>query len=66
MSAAATRLVPRVVGIEIGFSVGSAALVGLLSPYFLLLNGPVAAQGAGALALGVATGGMADGSTGSG
>ncbi|MGC4089113.1 MAG: HAMP domain-containing sensor histidine kinase [Polyangiaceae bacterium] len=59
MSAAATRLVPRVVGIEIGFSVGSAALVGLLSPYFLLLNGPVAAQGAGALALGVATGGVA-------
>ncbi|MFZ5890618.1 MAG: sensor histidine kinase [Myxococcota bacterium] len=59
MSAAATRLVPRVLGVEIGFSVGSAALVGLLSPYFLLLNGPVAAQGAGALALGVATGGVA-------
>ena len=59
MSAAATRLMPRVVGVEIGFSVGGAALVGLLSPYFLLLNGPVAAQGAGALALGVATGGVA-------
>lgn len=59
MSAAATRLVPRVVGIEIGFSLGSAALVGILTPYFLLLNGDVAAQGAGALALGVATGGVA-------
>jgi len=59
MSAAATRLGPRVVGIELGFSIGGAALVGILSPYFLLLNGPVAAQGAGALALGVATGGIA-------
>jgi signal transduction histidine kinase len=59
VSAAATRLSPRVVGIELGFSLGSAALVGLLTPYFLLLSGPLAAQAAGALALGVAAGGVA-------
>jgi signal transduction histidine kinase len=59
MSAAATRLGPRVVTIELCFSLGSAAMVGLLTPYFLLLSGPLAAQGAGALAAGVAAGGVA-------
>jgi signal transduction histidine kinase len=58
MSAAATRLRPRVIGIGLAFSLGSAALVGLLTPYFLLLSGPVATQGATALALGVAAGGI--------
>lgn len=59
MSAAATRLAPRVIGVELGFSLGSAALVGLLAPYFLLLSGPLAAQAAGALAAGLALGGVA-------
>ncbi len=58
MSAAATRLGGRVFAIELGFSLGSAALVGLLTPYFLLLSGPLAAQAASALALGVAGGGV--------
>ncbi|HET9960436.1 MAG TPA: HAMP domain-containing sensor histidine kinase [Polyangiaceae bacterium] len=58
MSAAATRLRPRVVGSELAFSVGSALLVALLTPYFLLLSGPVAVQGAGALSGGVAAGGF--------
>ncbi len=58
MSAAASRLSMRVVGVNIAFSLGSAALVGLLAPYFLLLSGPMAVQGAGALAAGVAAGGL--------
>jgi len=58
MSAAATRLSVRVVGVKLAFSLGAAALVGLLAPYFLLLTGPIAAQGAAALAAGVAAGGV--------
>lgn len=57
MNRAAMRLLPRVVGIELGFSLASAALVGLLTPYFLLLSGPIAVQGATALASGIALGG---------
>src|SRR5688500_10535155 len=34
-------------------------MVGLLTPYFLLLSGPLAVQGAAALAAGVAGGGVA-------
>jgi signal transduction histidine kinase len=55
----ATRLLPRVVSIELGFALSSAALVSLLTPYFLLLSGEIAVQGATALALGVALGGGA-------
>lgn len=59
MSSPATRLLPRVVGTELGFSLGSAGLIGLLAPHFLLLSGQVALQGATALALGAALGGVA-------
>lgn len=59
MNRSATRLLPRVVGIEFAFSMGSALLVSLLTPYFLLLSGPIAVQGAAALAAGVAVGGTA-------
>lgn len=58
MNRAATRLTVRVVGIELGFAVSSALLVSVLTPYFLLLSGPVAVQGAAALATGVALGGV--------
>ncbi|HEY8944487.1 MAG TPA: histidine kinase dimerization/phospho-acceptor domain-containing protein, partial [Polyangiaceae bacterium] len=59
MNRSATRLLPRVVGIELAFSLGSALVVSVLTPYFLLLSGPVAVQGATALAAGVAGGGTA-------
>jgi signal transduction histidine kinase len=58
MSAAATRLRPRVIGIELGFSLGSAAVVGVLAPHLLLLSGVVAVQGAAALAVGMVAGGV--------
>lgn len=59
MNPGALRLLPRVVGLQVGISLGSAALVGFLTPYFLLLTGEVAVQGAAALALGIAGGGGA-------
>ena len=59
MSAAATRLRPRVIGIELGFSLGSAAVVGVLAPHLLLLSGSIAIQGAATLAAGMVSGGIA-------
>jgi signal transduction histidine kinase len=56
MSAAATRLRPRVIGIELGFSLGAAAVVGVLAPHLLLLSGPIALQGATTLAIGMVAG----------
>lgn len=53
----ATRLVPRIFVIELGFALASAALISLLTPHLLLLSGPLATQGAAALATGVALGG---------
>ena len=58
MSAAATRLRPRVIGIELGFSLGSAAVVGVLAPHLLLLSGSIAVQGAATLATGMVSGGI--------
>lgn len=59
MNQAATRLLPRVAGIELAFSLGSALLVSVFSPNLLLLSGPIATQGAAALAVGLAVGGAA-------
>ncbi|HLV64529.1 MAG TPA: HAMP domain-containing sensor histidine kinase [Polyangiaceae bacterium] len=58
MSARATRLRSRVVGIQLGFSVSAAVVVGVLAPHLLLLSGSIAVQGAATLAVGVALGGV--------
>jgi signal transduction histidine kinase len=53
----ASRLIRRVVGWQLGFSVFGGLLVALLAPRLLLLGGAVALQGALALGLGVLVGG---------
>lgn len=59
MSAAATRLPPRVVGTELAFSLASATVVGVLAPHFLLLSGDAATEGAFSVGGGLLLGGLA-------
>jgi signal transduction histidine kinase len=54
---AATRLIARVLGWQLAFTLGSIALLATLAPHFLLLNGAVATEGIETLGLGIAVGG---------
>jgi signal transduction histidine kinase len=54
---AAARLIARVLGWQIAFTLGSIGLLAALAPHFLLLTGPVATEGIETLSLGIAAGG---------
>jgi signal transduction histidine kinase len=54
---AAARLIARVMGWQIAFTVGAILLLAALAPHFLLLSGPVADEGIQTLSLGIAVGG---------
>ncbi len=58
MNAAAARLIARVLGIELSFTLASSALLALLTSHFLVLSGQVAFEGAETLALSVLAGGV--------
>src|SRR3954468_13839953 len=57
MNAGAARLIQRVLAIEVLFTLAASVLLVLLTSHFLVLSGPVAAEGAEALALAVLAGG---------
>lgn len=57
MNRAAARLIARVLGWQIAFTLGSIGLLAALAPHFLLLSGPVATEGIEILSLGIAAGG---------
>src|SRR5665811_2312631 len=54
----AARLIQRVLGIELLFTLASSALLGLLTSHFLVLSGSVASEGAETLSLAVLVGGL--------
>jgi signal transduction histidine kinase len=58
MNPAAARLIARVLGWQLAFTLGSIALLAALAPHFLLLNGAVATEGIETLAFGIAVGGL--------
>ena len=58
MIAEASRLVPRILGIQLLFSVGSATLVAVIAPWLLLYRGPLATAGTIVLLLGIGAGGV--------
>jgi signal transduction histidine kinase len=57
LNRAAARLIARVLGWQIAFTLGSIGLLAALAPHFLLLSGPVATEGIEILSLGIAAGG---------
>ncbi len=57
MNPAAARLIARVLGWQLAFTLGSIALLAALAPHFLLLSGAVATEGIETLAIGIAAGG---------
>lgn len=58
MNPAAARLIARVLGWQLAFTLGSIALLAALAPHFLLLSGTVASDGIETLAMGIAAGGL--------
>jgi signal transduction histidine kinase len=58
MNPAAARLITRVLGWQLAFTLGTIALLAALAPHFLLLNGPVAEDGIETLSFGIAAGGF--------
>lgn len=57
MNRAASRLVARVLGWQLAFTLGSIALLAALAPHFLLLSGAVATEGIETLSVGILAGG---------
>jgi signal transduction histidine kinase len=57
MNPAAARLIARVLGWQLAFTVGAVGLLATVAPHFLLLNGLVASDGIQALSLGILAGG---------
>lgn len=58
MNPAAARLIARVLGWQLAFTLGTIALLAALAPHFLLLSGPVATEGIETLSEGIAVGGL--------
>jgi signal transduction histidine kinase len=57
LNPAAARLIARVLGWQLAFTVGTILLLAGLAPHFLLLSGAVATEGIETLALGIVVGG---------
>ena len=57
MNQAAARLIARVLGWQLAFTLGTIALLAALAPHFLLLSGTVATEGIETLSEGIAVGG---------
>lgn len=57
MNPAASRLIARVLGWQVAFTLGAIALLAALAPHFLLLSGAVASEGITTLGLGILAGG---------
>ena len=57
MNPAASRLIARVLGWQLAFTLGSILLLAALAPHFLLLNGAVATESIETLSLGIVAGG---------
>jgi signal transduction histidine kinase len=58
MNPAAARLIARVLGWQLAFTLGTIALLAALAPHFLLLSGSVATEGIETLSEGIAVGGL--------
>ncbi|HKY35253.1 MAG TPA: HAMP domain-containing sensor histidine kinase [Polyangiaceae bacterium] len=58
MNPAAARLIARVLGWQIAFTLGAVLLLAALAPHFLLLSRPVASEGIETLSLGIVVGGL--------
>lgn len=58
MNRAASRLIARVLGWQLAFTLGSILLLAALAPHFLLLSGAVATEGIETLSLGIVAGGL--------
>jgi signal transduction histidine kinase len=58
MNPAAARLIARVLGWQLAFTLGTIALLAALAPHFLLLSGSVATEGIQTLSEGIAVGGL--------
>ena len=58
MNPAAARLIARVLGWQLAFTLGTIALLAALAPHFLLLSGLVAQGGIVSLSVGIAVGGV--------
>jgi signal transduction histidine kinase len=59
LNPAAARLIARVLGWQVAFTLGTVLLLAALAPHFLLLNGTVASDGVETLSLGLVVGGLA-------
>ena len=57
MNPAASRLIARVLGWQLAFTLAAVALLAALAPHFLLLSGVVADEGIQTLSLGILAGG---------
>jgi signal transduction histidine kinase len=57
LNRAASRLIARVLGWQLAFTLGSILLLVALAPHFLLLSGAVATEGIETLSLGILAGG---------
>ncbi|HYQ18810.1 MAG TPA: hypothetical protein VEQ58_23705, partial [Polyangiaceae bacterium] len=57
MNRAASRLIARVLGWQLVFTLGAIALLAALAPHFLLLSGAVATEGIETLSVGILAGG---------
>ena len=58
MNPAAARLIARVLGWQMAFTLGAVLLLSALAPHFLLLSGSVASAGIETLSLGIVVGGV--------